>query len=288
MDRYTPFQAHTMARGSTASTARPPEKETDTAMNRVLNTPELLEMVLVQLDMQTLLTSAQRVCRPWRAFITKSPSLQKILFFTPIKGSSEWGLVIDERSINPLLQEKFPTIFPGKHRKRNPHHEFSFSNLPMTRNDKSMARFLHQDASWRRMLVQQSPAAPSGIGLFYVYHAKAADRSSSTRIPGSKKTQGLRMGQLFDILLFNPKVQFRKHDTVRVYWSVEEPISLDERGSDIIDKFHDALRRFGVVVFARRHMTCRRDTQPTDAERSRQKIVDAYEGGGLGVKEKGN
>ena len=51
----------------------------------VLATPEVLEMILLHTDMRTLLTSCQRVCRDWRNLITKSPSIQKALFFTQSK-----------------------------------------------------------------------------------------------------------------------------------------------------------------------------------------------------------
>ncbi|KAL4954382.1 hypothetical protein BDW69DRAFT_163300, partial [Aspergillus filifer] len=61
---------------------------TRSAANRVLETPELLEMILVQTDMRTLLISAQRVCRTWKALIDHSPSLQRALFFTPVKDPS--------------------------------------------------------------------------------------------------------------------------------------------------------------------------------------------------------
>lgn len=35
------------------------------AINQALNIPEILEMVLAEMDMRTLLTSTQRVCRAW-------------------------------------------------------------------------------------------------------------------------------------------------------------------------------------------------------------------------------
>jgi hypothetical protein len=58
--------------------------------------------------MPTTLTSCQRVCRDWRNLITKSPSIQKALFFTPIK-ESEWGA--EEKVPNLLRAEMFLTIF---------------------------------------------------------------------------------------------------------------------------------------------------------------------------------
>ncbi|UNI23878.1 hypothetical protein JDV02_009670 [Purpureocillium takamizusanense] len=54
-----------------------------TAMRRVFETSELLELILVRVDMQTLLVSAQRASRTWHALIETSPALQRRLFFLP-------------------------------------------------------------------------------------------------------------------------------------------------------------------------------------------------------------
>lgn len=59
------------------------EVSAPTAMQHVLDTSELLELILVHVDMQTLLTSAQRTSRTWHALIATSPPLQRRLFFLP-------------------------------------------------------------------------------------------------------------------------------------------------------------------------------------------------------------
>jgi hypothetical protein len=144
----------------------------------VLNTPEILEMILLQTDMRTLLTSAQRVCRAWLHLITESPSIQKALFFTPMKDSDRGS---DAKRINPLLAEAFPPIFPPKEESKN--HKFDFSDLEWTKDPSSMARFVRRDASWRRMLVQQPP--PPELGLFNLYHARGGDTARCFSIPVS-------------------------------------------------------------------------------------------------------
>ncbi|OQD90509.1 hypothetical protein PENANT_c001G09794 [Penicillium antarcticum] len=142
----------------------------------VLEIPEVLEMILLQIDMRTLLISCQRVCRDWRDLITKSLSIQKPLFFTPIK-ESEWGM--GEKLPNLLLAEMFPAIFPaeGEPRKR----DFLFSDCVMTKDPASLDRFVQKDASWRRMLVQQPPILE--LGLFHIDSARGGDSALCVIIP---------------------------------------------------------------------------------------------------------
>ena len=55
-----------------------------TACERLLATPELFEMILLELPMQTLLVNVQRICKEWSAFLESSLKLQQAMFFKPI------------------------------------------------------------------------------------------------------------------------------------------------------------------------------------------------------------
>lgn len=144
----------------------------------VLTTPEVLELILVQTDMRTLLTSCQRVCRDWHNLITTSPSIQKSLFFTPIK-EPEWGA--GEKLPNPLLAEMFPTIFPAK---GDPYkRDFHFSDCAMAKGPTSLDHFVQKDASWRKMLVQQPPLWE--FGLFHIDSGRGGDNALCVVIPVS-------------------------------------------------------------------------------------------------------
>lgn len=57
-------------------------------MEIVLNTPELLESVLLHVDIATLLLAALRVSKSWHALIETSFRLQQALFFAPVSGSA--------------------------------------------------------------------------------------------------------------------------------------------------------------------------------------------------------
>jgi hypothetical protein len=152
--------------------------KTESAIDRVLNTLELLDMILTRVDMRTLLTSAQRVCRNWMNLINKSPSIQKALFFTPI-ADSEWGM--NEKTLNPLLTETFASIFPAED--RSVYYKFNFSGLALTKDAPTMDRFVRKNASWRKMLVQQPPI--SEMGLLHICHGMCGDNAESNSIPVS-------------------------------------------------------------------------------------------------------
>ena len=57
--------------------------------HRLLAAPELLELILLQLDHRTLLCRASLVCCQWRDLITRSVKLQQKLFLRPIKATSD-------------------------------------------------------------------------------------------------------------------------------------------------------------------------------------------------------
>lgn len=133
-----------------------------TATNTVLGTTELLERVLLQTDMRTLLVSVQRVCRRWNELITTSPSLQKHLFLQPDHRLLRQGEV---RIKNPLLAKYFTDWFPncwGAHRGGRglsnvgfgSHHVQSY---PFAKDDALNAAMRHPKATWRQMLPCQPP-----------------------------------------------------------------------------------------------------------------------------------
>lgn len=118
-----------------------------------LDTPEILEHVLLKLDLKTLLISAQRVCRSWHELIEASPSLQYHLFLRPAPNSAA-------KAVNPLLAEKFPHWFPSSVG------EGDVSSMVFEPEDLEtyelvqedcMAAFKHDRATWRRMLPRQPP-----------------------------------------------------------------------------------------------------------------------------------
>ncbi|EED19172.1 F-box domain protein [Talaromyces stipitatus ATCC 10500] len=132
----------------------------DRQENKVLQTPELLEEILLDLPMLDLL-HCQCVCRQWKGVIESSPRLQQALCFrpTPIgRKHSEIGLCQPDRPtnvFNPLLQEVFIEWFTASSyfnpRTRDGREHVAY--IPVLRDNPE--RFTRPEASWRRMHFQQ-------------------------------------------------------------------------------------------------------------------------------------
>ncbi|TRX96373.1 hypothetical protein FHL15_002645 [Xylaria flabelliformis] len=141
------------------------------AVQTVINIPELLQLILLQCDIRTLLTGARGVSLLWRDTIDSTQAIQKALFFQP--DTRNGG---SEPILNPLLTETFSTFFDGQ-----AHNRQSFDKLPIGDEnelaeassllsdgivkDKSSRRdaFMRKDASWRRMLVRQPPVRKMAV-----------------------------------------------------------------------------------------------------------------------------
>ena len=138
---------------------------TITVRDYVLRITELLELILLQLDMRTLLIS-QRVCRKWNSLIRTSSNIQETLFFKPVIPGS-----VPTKVQNPLLAEVFPPFFI-KMKGR-----ISMNSFDMVKHPEKQRAYLRPEASWRRMLVQQPPAyqlgcyssSVSGMGISSSY-----------------------------------------------------------------------------------------------------------------------
>ena len=154
------------------------------AVDAFLSTPELVQEMLLQLDLRTLLTSAQLVCRQWLAIIATSPTLQQALHLKPSRPSRE-----GDPAPNPLLVEAFPFWYDdagdGKIGDR------LFKTLPLAKRRRV---FMRKDVSWRRMLVAQPPV--TRLGLATKYHGMD-DKHAVFEV--REFPDGLRMGELYDL-----------------------------------------------------------------------------------------
>jgi len=117
---------------------------------RALASTELLENIFLQLNLRSLLTSAQSVNRSWRQLIQKSSKIQKALFFQPEKKRRG----ANEPMFNSLSMETFPSLFPQDGGTSS---KFSFTSLDMAQTPEKLAAYARSEASWRKMLVQQPP-----------------------------------------------------------------------------------------------------------------------------------
>ncbi|KAJ5652691.1 hypothetical protein N7507_010117 [Penicillium longicatenatum] len=247
-----------------------------------LNIPEILEMILLQIDMRTLLISCQRVCREWRNMITKSLPIQKVLFFTPIK-EFEWGT--GEKVHNSLLAEMFPTCFPGKGDEDDC--KFDFSDCAMTKSSAGLDRFVRKGASWRMMLVQQPPILE--LGLFHIDSCRGGDDASSIIIPANPKQtangeEGLRMGRLFEILLFDSTIRHGRFPSKQLCWSADMPFDIQFRHKRHKVLFHRMLGQSGLVLYTMQVIQCMMGYRNTfNGGKAKMDIIEAYKAHGLDV-----
>jgi hypothetical protein len=104
--------SHSVAAARLALLARAVTSSTMTSQpHPVATTPELLEQILLNLDMHTLLVSAQRVSKAWHSLITSSKPLQRHLYFEPITAKTPQEITTT-RTRNPLLEKTFKPFFP--------------------------------------------------------------------------------------------------------------------------------------------------------------------------------
>lgn len=163
----------------------------------VMGSPELLLLILENMDQRTLLTVAQLVCKRWHHLINRTRSIQHMLFFQPVRKRSQKGKTSghgsEERTLNPLLAEIFAPWFAAR--------LFRMDDGP-TENLRFREKLLRQGASWRRMLVQEPPIRRLGICRTYLTRGRPVQRLKSVRYG-----RGLCMGALYDTTLAYGDVQ---------------------------------------------------------------------------------
>ena len=252
----------------------------------VLGIPELFEQVLLQLDMRTLLTSAQRVCRHWHETISLSPLLQEKLFFRPAADTA------GPRVRNPLLCELFPHFFPAEGAEQL--RKFSMKEfedeLPLGRGDCN-ALFMYKRASWRRMFPTQPPFYSLVRAIFSEGRARVVLISLVTQHDGTEEAETrswegycnnkpaagtraggkpMQMDAFYDQLIYGGEGIARnwmfiwRHPVsqTRIPSSVGDMLSYKEIKGGFAEEIQQGLDRDGVVIFAWEMPQCRSDVRP--------------------------
>ncbi|PYH83299.1 hypothetical protein BO82DRAFT_400691 [Aspergillus uvarum CBS 121591] len=118
--------------------------------------PEILEMILLDLDMLTLLIS-RRVCHTWNEMIKSSRRIQQALFYIPIESKPP-----DQQAMkNPLVVDKIwfdflRTELVSRFRVFVPLGG-GYRRIPRIASEKREKAYMRPEASWRGMLLQQPP-----------------------------------------------------------------------------------------------------------------------------------
>lgn len=117
-------------------------------------------MILLETDMRTLLTSAQRVCRRWRNLIRHSRGLQATLFFTPVN----YTLPPGKPGIrNPLLKQCIWPWFCARMARMIEAPPVEGGVKVPEIDPQTDEIFLRRKASWAMMLFQQPPRSTIGL-----------------------------------------------------------------------------------------------------------------------------
>lgn len=156
-------------------------------MEHVLETVELLELILSHVDLQSILTSGTRVCRFWNEVIEDSPQLQTLLFFRPDMSPAKNGQGHFQQAprTNTLLLRHFGSRITNT----------SFIRAPRTSSAPSDGS---RDVvpSWHRMFLQQP--SPKKFGIWKVDTGGSFQHGfqNSTETQEFEEQGGLRMGTL--------------------------------------------------------------------------------------------
>ncbi|KXJ88634.1 hypothetical protein Micbo1qcDRAFT_177705 [Microdochium bolleyi] len=166
--------------------------------DRVFDTPELLEMILLGVPQRDLLTSAQRVCHQWLLHLHTSKPLLRAIGFAPYedRGSPPPG----DRAFNELLVDRFPKFLvhdvPSMARQEPMHGRPERAR----RHDKACQEALAAGSSaggtWLSMQIAQPPLRKIAV----VDHMcmLSSPRTKALRFRGvCDFPDGMLMGELF-------------------------------------------------------------------------------------------
>lgn len=165
----------------------------ENAEARALAIPEIVTLILGQMDMRTLLI-AQRTCQKWKDLICNTKSLQENLFLQPIRHDHNPSTRVN----NPLLAENFPSIYGSQSWGHdNKEHMFRLTDLPWEKESAVREMFIRPEASWRRMLTHQPPLYRAGTFEFGCGCFGWNWIQEKALVP----EDGLRMAPLFEFLI---------------------------------------------------------------------------------------
>ncbi|KAI1266373.1 hypothetical protein F5Y18DRAFT_426276 [Xylariaceae sp. FL1019] len=167
------------------------------AAQTALGIPELLHIILMYVDEQTLLVSAQRVNYFWYSSVTGSILLQRRLFFR-----ADYKLPLTRNPfLIPPFWDNLELLISQDRRMQyltvsSEGYQMPFSTAQYLNKE----AFTHPQASWRRMLTHQPPL--HGIAVLADLFLRGLDVSSRW-IPEYEEQEGplpeVRIGDVFQV-----------------------------------------------------------------------------------------
>ncbi|PSR75749.1 hypothetical protein BD289DRAFT_447443 [Coniella lustricola] len=174
-------------------------------MDCVLDTTELLELVLLELDYQTLLGSCLRVCRRWNELIKTSPQIQRILFYKEEKLPPNTCTTDTTKTTTTTTSQ-----YPHQHARQNPLIDGKLSTFlhktAATKDSLCIPKHMlegggvmaRDEASWHDMFVQQPPAHKIGIWKMEYGHYLTHGYGMEVDYLPTDDEDGFRMGSLVE------------------------------------------------------------------------------------------
>lgn len=191
------------------------------AAESVAATGELLEMILLSMDTETLLCTALRVCRSWHHIIKTTSKIQESLFFDPERARKCASAELPHTKLNPLLLNPDPTCFDSPSAFVPPPkpglfdtnfypiigrlgymrlYDLALNKAELEAVDDS---FIREGASWRSMYTSLPPCKTVAV-ISHRGQGQAplapCSRPSLPPLSGVFEYEnGMRMGDLFDL-----------------------------------------------------------------------------------------
>ncbi|KFA69494.1 hypothetical protein S40285_05685 [Stachybotrys chlorohalonatus IBT 40285] len=197
------------------------------ATRSVLVTIELLEAILLQVDMVTLLTSAMRVNKTWHETIVKSPTIQQKLFFRPagrkvpksskVAGQSEAPVTSHQQAgdttpvLNSLLARKFERLFfdiagDQSYERR----ATSFDTLPWSTSPDAEVEFTDPDRKPARAIQRRLPLGAGAVQDEEAAKKRFTRKDASWRRMLVSQPPPLQLGYLSPDVAWDSPIQGRR------------------------------------------------------------------------------
>ncbi|KAK4498464.1 hypothetical protein PRZ48_011122 [Zasmidium cellare] len=163
------------------------------AAAQVLDTVELLEMIILELPIRDVFTD-QRVSRHWRSTIVESVKLQQALFLKPstlVESEITSKMVtfsLDSSCVDILAAPGRKTVFPSVLLIRA--YRGLFSNIKEIAGDSAMG---NPEASWRKMLICQPPMERMAFLTSYGDTAPGLRKDEDLDLPGVETMFGAKL-----------------------------------------------------------------------------------------------
>ncbi|KAI1396019.1 hypothetical protein F4819DRAFT_491931 [Hypoxylon fuscum] len=130
-----------------------------TAQEKVFNTAELMEMILLDIDPMEIITNTQRVCKKWHSSLAASPKFQQNLFLKARTKALPTSCNTTEARLtkNNYMARVIPNLFNVDISNANIEDGYITRFVLHHHIRELLPRWLASNASWRYMFISQPP-----------------------------------------------------------------------------------------------------------------------------------